>query len=150
MTDTPDDLIQKLTSATNEIYKSCQEGPCRVLSPYELEALKLYQQVSDAIGGYHPRDKVSSDRRDALCSVLYERFKQDGKWGKQDHNFPVWLAILTEELGELSKEWLERNFDALKLPSPNFRTEMVQVVAVALAMLECGDRNNWWGEARGS
>lgn len=138
----PKDLIEQLTTASNEIYKSCQEGPCRILSPYELEALKLYQQVSDTIGGY-PHREVSPDRKDALCSVLYERFKQDGKWGKQDHPFPLWLAILTEEIGEASKEGLAAHFNG---PGsyPNFRTELVQSAAVLLAMIECGDRNNWW------
>ena len=38
----------------------------------------------------------------AVLDVVAERDRQDAKWGEQNHNPPVWLAILTEEVGELA------------------------------------------------
>ena len=78
--------------------------------------------------------------------VEHERVKQDTKWGIQNHSDEKWLAILTEELGEVaecvchtaigSKDEAERrSFDAL------MDYELVQVAAVAVAWLECRKRN---------
>lgn len=69
----------------------------------------------------------------ALHNVLYERRCQDEKWGEQNHNPYKWLAILLEEVGEASKDLLEK--ELLK-----YRDEMVQVAAVALAAIESYDR----------
>lgn len=95
-----------------------------------------------------------------LNSVLIERSKQDAKWGQQNHEFPIWLAILTEELGETSQAFLklahakQEAEAAARIGAPNdgrslfekktaLREELVQMVAVALATLECCDRNGW-------
>ncbi len=59
--------------------------------------------------------------------ILDERDRQDQKWGLQDHSLPKWMVILMEEVGELSEAILEKK---------NWRAEVVQVAAVALAMLE--------------
>lgn len=74
--------------------------------------------------------------------ILEERKKQDAKWGEQNHDFPMWLAILTEELGEASQEFFTSQ--AMTRPRANFRTELVQCAAVLAAMIECGDRNSWF------
>lgn len=71
----------------------------------------------------------------ALASILYERRQQDEKWGVQNHEPVWWLAILMEEVGELSQEILEQHFT----DAPNkadLKKELIQVAAVALAMLE--------------
>ncbi len=65
-----------------------------------------------------------------------ERRRQDKKWGEQNHDNPIWLAILTEEVGEIAKDVLEEGdapfFDA---------NEIIQAAAVCVAWLECLERN---------
>lgn len=77
----------------------------------------------------------------ALHSVLEERDRQDVKWGTQDHTPLEWLAILTEEVGELGAEVLASHFH--RQFNKNLRAEAVQVAAVAIAIVECCDRNGW-------
>lgn len=70
----------------------------------------------------------------AMCDVLRERARQDAKWGVQNHSSFKWLTILTEELGEAAQEILEDDEPA------KLRHELVQVAAVALAFIECLDK----------
>lgn len=69
-----------------------------------------------------------------LMEVLHERIKQEKKWGKQNHDPLKWNAILGEEFGEVSKAILERDRN-------NYREELIQVAAVAIAAIECLDRS---------
>ena len=71
-------------------------------------------------------DKVFND-------ITKEREHQYKKWGEQNHEPYKWLTILGEEYGETCKEALENNHD-------NYRKELVQVAAVAVAALEAHDR----------
>lgn len=78
--------------------------------------------------------------------VLDERVHQDMKWGEQNHDPFIYLAILMEEVGETSQAALnlkfgkavnsDRNLEELKL-------EAVQTAAVALAIVECLERGKW-------
>lgn len=76
-----------------------------------------------------------------IADVLEERARQDAKWGEQNHDILFWLAVLMEEVGEAAAE-------AQRIPAWEdhrrrlFREEMVQVAAVAVAILECLDRNH--------
>lgn len=84
----------------------------------------------------------------AMRSVIQERMRQEAKWGEQDHSYPLYKVILGEELGEADRAYLEGTFYAGDKESrdkhlANLRVELVQVAAVALAMVECCDRNNW-------
>lgn len=79
--------------------------------------------------------------RSALQSVIDERRQQDAKWGEQNHDFGTWLAILMEEVGEASEAHLHTVFGGPK--AGGMRREMVQVAAVALAIVECLDRQAW-------
>ncbi|WP_061224009.1 MazG-like family protein [Leptospira weilii] len=78
-----------------------------------------------------------------IQEILGEREKQDQKWGEQNHNPIEWCAILGEEVGEVNKAALEAYF---KFDGKNdyieYRKELIQVSAVALAMIECLDRNS--------
>ncbi len=77
--------------------------------------------------------------------IEQERLKQDAKWGIQNHSPVEWVSILTEEVGEVSKEALEAHFRGAKtctVELKNYREELIQVAAVAVAMIECLDRNN--------
>ncbi|MGB1207545.1 MAG: hypothetical protein ACPG5B_17985 [Chitinophagales bacterium] len=101
--------------------------------------------------------KEFSDKTAAiLAKVVAERQKQDAKWGEQNHNPIEWSAILTEECGEVAKEALEYHFytkkdseqlatktlsDWQKEKLSKYRTELIQVAAVAVAMLESLERN---------
>jgi hypothetical protein len=105
---------------------------------------------------------VAADRfRKIIADITTERSRQDVKWGEQNHDFPSWLPILMEELGEANRSFLKGMFAEVEaqgamregrpvdLTKPaahlrNFRKEMIETAAVVLAMIECGDRNSWW------
>ena len=78
----------------------------------------------------------------AARSIDEERDRQDARWGVQNHAPEWWLAILTEEVGELAQAILETHFDnGTDLGgTANIRKEAVQCAAVAMAMIECIDR----------
>lgn len=65
--------------------------------------------------------------------VETERQTQDKKWGEQNHHPYKWLAILGEEVGESNKAILEGEL-------LEYRDEMIQVAAVAIAAIESLDR----------
>jgi len=67
--------------------------------------------------------------------ILFERQKQDEKWGVQNHNPWYWLAILMEEVGEVAHAICGKRNNFL-----NYREELIQVAAVAVAMVESFDR----------
>ena len=80
----------------------------------------------------------------ALDKVLAERRQQDLKWGIQDHQPFAWLTILGEEFGESCQAALRARFGGR--PIEEYEREVVQVAAVAVAMLECLYRANGRGE----
>lgn len=83
--------------------------------------------------------------------VVAERMQQRQKWGLQAHSPLAWLAVLMEEVGEVAecmaeahandgaatREWQEAKH-------AHARDELVQVAAVAVAMVEAYDVN--WGK----
>lgn len=87
-----------------------------------------------------------------ICTeIVQERNRQNEKWGKQEHNLVEWMAILTEEVGEASKEAVDSHFrNMVKTPEGRkpatvedqiarlhaYRTELIQVMAVAMQMIE--------------
>lgn len=81
-------------------------------------------------------DVMSPDQANAILHVVAERRKQFEKWGKQHHSPEWWLAILMEEVGELAECILHGEFGGPE--AKNRGKELVQVAAVALAMLEDG------------
>jgi NTP pyrophosphatase (non-canonical NTP hydrolase) len=84
-------------------------------------------------------DPAANGRAMTTCMVLgevwSERQRQDDKWGQQSHPAPVWMTILTEEVGEAAKDALSSDFVKM-------RSELLQVAAVAVAAVECIDREN--------
>lgn len=84
-----------------------------------------------------------------LNEVFREREKQDEKWGQQNHSPPDWLMILGEEVGEANKAALESYFynkgprepESKDKDYSEYRKELIQVAAVAVAMVESLDRN---------
>ena len=84
----------------------------------------------------------------AIRCVTDERGRQLEKWGIQDHPIADWFLILGEEVGEAQKEACEHVFQ-LRFPEhyprdperlQRLRNELVQVAAVAVAMIESLDR----------
>jgi len=80
-----------------------------------------------------------------LKDVIAERDRQDATWGEQNHDPFTYLTILMEEVGEASQAALHDRFGGPK--AGTFRMEMVQVAAVAVAIVECLDSGKWrWPE----
>ena len=77
-----------------------------------------------------------------LDEILNERNRQDKKWGVQNHKPIEWVAILTEEVGEVAKEALDHHFKNREMTLDNYRTELIQVAAVAISMIESLDRSS--------
>lgn len=74
-----------------------------------------------------------------LQLVQMERIKQDAKWGEQNHDDFKWLAILSEEFGEVGHavcEQLQNNYTPEVLRE-NLEVELIQVAAVCVAWVEC-------------
>ncbi len=71
--------------------------------------------------------------------VKLERANQDMKWGTQNHDPEWWINILGEEFGESAKAVLEATFG--DEPWSEYRKELIQVAATAIAAIQCLDRN---------
>lgn len=82
---------------------------------------------------------------DVLKEVAAERERQEAKWGEQNHTPFAYLAILGEEVGEANKAALETFFEYERADTvyAEYRKELVQVAAVAVAAIECLDRDLW-------
>lgn len=93
---------------------------------------------SGPVVGSPSKEKIGAQ---VAHDVNHERVRQDGLWGEQNHDPFTWLAILGEEVGEAAKAALEIRFG--KGPLAHYREELVQVAAVACAMVECIDRGTW-------
>lgn len=85
--------------------------------------------------------------RAALAAVEGERNRQTAKWGTQRHSFPVWITVLTEEVGELSQAVLNARQEAFETSDDyegpqslsrllQQRMEAVQCAAVAVSIVE--------------
>lgn len=71
-----------------------------------------------------------------LNDILKERNFQDKKWGSQKYSMELWYAILGEEFGEVGKAILEYKTDIDLEVKDDIRDELIQVAAVAMAMIE--------------
>ena len=84
-----------------------------------------------------------SDTMDrAIALVKEERARQDAKWGEQNHPPCEWMTVLGEEFGEACQAALNLRFGG-KLTQADYQKEVVQVAAVAVAMVECLMRGKW-------
>lgn len=75
---------------------------------------------------------------DPLELIMLERARQDRKWGQQNHDDPTWYMILAEEMGELAKAILPKDYGQ----DGDAEEELVEVAAVALAWLEAIGRRS--------
>lgn len=83
-------------------------------------------------------DQVNTGMVQALNLIYAERVRQNKKWGEQNHDDYRWLAILTEEVGELAQAILEGEFGGTHAGTA--KAELVHVAAVAAQWLECMER----------
>lgn len=81
---------------------------------------------------------IMTNLENVLSLVLAEYDRQNIKWGKQDHDNYHWLAILTEEVGELAQAILHDEFGGSC--AGNVQIELIHVAAVAVQWLECIER----------
>jgi len=73
--------------------------------------------------------------------ITAERQRQNEKWGEQRHPPLLWLSILGEEYGEACAAANEAHFDGYARSGDwsDYRKELIQVAAVAVAALESLD-----------
>lgn len=80
-----------------------------------------------------------------LGEIARERVAQDQKWGQQNHSPADYYMIFAEEVGEAAKEIVEYNMNrSLKgrvERVEKLRYEMIQALAVGVALIESLDRN---------
>jgi hypothetical protein len=89
---------------------------------------------------------------DVLWEVGHERKRQNERFAEQNHPLGHWIIILGEEFGEVCRAAYEA-VNALAVHGPvgyeaelrAARQELVQVAAVAVAMIESLDRNELKG-----
>lgn len=71
-----------------------------------------------------------------LKEIDLERCRQNNKWGRQRHTDGDWLKILGEEFGEVCQA-MQIGMDCSKeSDASNLHIELVQLAAVAVAMVE--------------
>ena len=93
--------------------------------------------------------------KNIYSEIKQERKLQNKKWGEQNHQPIEWIGILTEEVGEASKEAVDHHFknsfkdggeifpcsDLIQTQRLRaYRKEVIQVAAVAVHMVESLDR----------
>ena len=74
-----------------------------------------------------------------LMDILQERGRQERIWSEQNHTPAEWLLILGEEFGEACRAAADMKWRGMGVT--DYRKELIQVAAVAVAMIECSDRN---------
>lgn len=85
-------------------------------------------------------DVPTEDDAYAFKRAAVERYKQHDRFGDEDHTPATWLAILTEEVGEMAAEVLRMEREGVTLR--DYRKELEHVAAVSLAALACARRQS--------
>lgn len=74
------------------------------------------------------------DKEKIFESIYKELERQDVKWGKDRVlDDLIWLSILAEEFGEVSKEVVELNYN--KNDKKDLKKELIQVAAVCVQFI---------------
>lgn len=82
--------------------------------------------------------KKQLDRLKTIALVEEECQRQDERWGEQNHDDYRWIAILSEEVGELAQAILHDEFGGAH--AGTMKEELAQVAAVAMQWLEALER----------
>lgn len=85
-----------------------------------------------------PTDKLVKfeGRTQVINDIHQERSRQDYKWGEQVHDYPTWLTILVEEVGEVAQAMQSDKGWGKSTDADNLYKELIQVAAVATAIAE--------------
>lgn len=75
-------------------------------------------------------------RYQVLLDIESERTKQNEKWGKQNHDYPTWMTILVEEVGEVAQAMQTERGWGKESDADDLYTELIHVAAVATAIAE--------------
>ncbi|MBN6205563.1 hypothetical protein JYK21_03785 [Ralstonia pickettii] len=78
----------------------------------------------------------TAKRIKVINDIDQERNRQDYKWGKQVHDYSVWLTILVEEVGEVAQAIQSTHGWGKSTDSNDLYRELIQVAAVATAVAE--------------
>lgn len=71
-----------------------------------------------------------------LDDISSERISQYAKWGHQQHDYPTWLTILVEEVGEAAQAIQKGSIAYKSTDADDLYKELIQVAAVATAIAE--------------
>lgn len=91
--------------------------------------------VAERAGEAAIRAEDEADRSIALRDIANERVRQQQTWGTEPLAWCEWIAVLAEEVGEASQAALHVRFNH-ELTLADLRTELIQLSAVAVAMVE--------------
>lgn len=94
---------------------------------------------SEEISGGGSVSKYHQELKDkVLRDISHERNRQNDMWGLQRHDYGKWLAILTEEVGEVSQA-MQGHLGLVSTKASdadNLYDELIHVAAVATAIAE--------------
>lgn len=76
------------------------------------------------------------NRTKIINDINSERNRQDFKWGEQVHDYPTWLTILVEEVGEVAQAIQTNKHWGKASDASDLYKELIQVAAVAAAIAE--------------
>ena len=82
----------------------------------------------------HLQDKMLENIGDLTLMVMEENVRQVKKWGVQNHSAFIWMAALSEEVGELAEAMLKHELGGE--PSQACVDEAIQVATLALKVAE--------------
>ena len=88
---------------------------------------------------FYRKPNIKKNMKYIFKSIIKERIRQHSIWGEQNRTPAEWISILGEEFGEVCKEVQENFLNNKSLD--DYRTELIQVAAVAVQMIECLERN---------
>ncbi len=71
-----------------------------------------------------------NDRTRIHDMIINEEYKQEEKWGEQNHDNYYWICILTEEIGEIAKALIENQ-------NEDMEKEIIQTAAVCVSWVDC-------------
>lgn len=75
-------------------------------------------------------------RTKVINAIHDERNRQMAMWGPQHHEYPTWLAILVEEVGEVAQAIQKGSVAYKETDADDLYKELIQVAAVATAIAE--------------
>lgn len=151
----PADWLMVIGEEVGEVSRAVIEhrlGNAPDLSAYRTELVQVAAATAQAVECLdRPHRGAGADATGAVLAEIHaERTRQDARWGEQNHPPEIWLMILGEEVGEANQAALEHHFSQFDKRAAergprdlgDYRTELVQVAAVAVSMIESLDRQS--------